>query len=385
MPRRKKLPKIPDYTGIPSDESKLIVQKSNPLQTLSETEMTLVEFKLLDAYLSKIDSHDEEKRYVRFEKGELERILGVSRILKDDLTKRLKNLFQVVTIKDSHKRNGFTMIALFEKAEAFQDEDGLWQVDLACTPSAMEYVFNVEVMGYLPYMLKNIIELTSRYSYILYLYLERNRYRKSWTIGIKELKEMLHCTADTYSEYKRFNDLVLKKCHKELNEKTSLHFSYEPTDRKGRKYTKIRFTLETQADGLPVNFPPPEQLSLNDLEHYAPPISDRSEYDDDQLLEYYGSERLAILASGCDYEFTREQMEQISRVLVRINIPRDRETNDLTFGREFYLREKYAALNAEAEKKSRKGEKPIRDRFKYFLRMLEEDTFQPAAYTDTEE
>ena len=45
--------------GIPADENKLIVQKSNPLQSLSETGMSLVEFKILDAYLSRINSYDE--------------------------------------------------------------------------------------------------------------------------------------------------------------------------------------------------------------------------------------------------------------------------------------------------------------------------------------
>ena len=167
MPRRKRLPKIPDFTGIPSNECKLVVQKSNPLKTLSETGMSLVEFKILDAYLSRIDSHNPDKRFVRFEKGELEKILGVKRILKDDLDSRLDGLFKTVTIRDKHKDRGFTKIGLFERAEAKQDDEGLWQVDLVCTPSAMEYIFNIEVMGYLPYMLKNIFELTSRYSYVL--------------------------------------------------------------------------------------------------------------------------------------------------------------------------------------------------------------------------
>ena len=191
MPKRKKLPDLPDYIGLPKDYSKLVVQKSNPLQTLSETEMSLVEFKILDAYLSRIDSHNEEKRYVRFEKGELERILGVTKINKSDLEKRLKNLFQTITIKDESKQKGFTIIALFEKAEAVQDSDGLWQVDLACTESALEYIFNIENIGYLRYRLKNIVDLTSRYSYILYLYLENNRFRKSWKVSLDELKKLI--------------------------------------------------------------------------------------------------------------------------------------------------------------------------------------------------
>ena len=116
-------------------------------------------------------------------KGELEKILGVDRIREEDLRDRLNNLFQVVTIKDQNKSKGFTVIALFEKAEAYQDENGLWQVDLACTESAREYIFNIENIGYLRYRLKNIIDLTSRYSYVLYLYLENNRFRRSWQVS----------------------------------------------------------------------------------------------------------------------------------------------------------------------------------------------------------
>ena len=53
----------------------------------------------------------------------------------------------------------------------------------------------------------------------------------------------------------------------------------------------------------------------------------------------------------------------------------------MEWGRVFYLQEKYTALNAEDSKKKKNGDPPIQNRFKYFLRMLEEDTFHPAAYT----
>jgi len=375
MPKRKTMPKIPDYTGLPHDDCKLVVQKSNPLKTLSETGMSLVEFKILDAYLSRIDSHNPDKRFVRFEKGELERILGVTRILKEDLEARLDGLGRFITIRDKHKDKGFTKIALFEKAIAIQNDDGLWQVDLVCTPSAMEYIFNIEVMGYLPYMLKNIIELTSRYSYVLYIYLESRRkspMSNSWKIGIEELKQMLRCTSETYNSYYRFNDLILKKCHKEIMEKTDLQFSYQPTDKRGRKYTNLQFTIEIQdhIDG---------QLSFDELST-VPQLSDQNDDNIEKWVQIYGSERLATLADGCRYEFNKPQMEQISSVLNRINIPADSLTNDITWGKRAYLREKYYALNAEAAKKEIKGDAPIKNRFKYFLKMLEDDTFQPAAY-----
>lgn len=349
MPKRTTLPQ---FTG----NCKFLVQKSNPLQSLSETKMTLAEFKILDAYLSKIDSHKPEERSVTFDKGELESLLGVTQIKNKDLSNRIDNLFKVVTIQDPDKPNKFTKIALFSCAECTQGDDGLWTIKLACSPEAMEYIFNIESIGYLRYRLKNVVNLTSRYSYILYLYLESNRFRGSWTMSLDDLKKMLCCTADTYSEYKRFNDLVLKKCQKELSKKTDIDFDYVAL-RRGRKVSGIQFIIKT-----------PQNATDSPVE---PLFEERDEFD---WAITYGSERLATLAEGCNYEFNKAEMEQIARVLVRINIPCDQATKSELYGKQFYLREKYAALNVIMCKK------PIKNRFKYFLKMLESDAYQPISY-----
>ena len=299
MPARTKLPKIPDYTLIPKDKDKLVVQKSNPLQTLSETNLSLSQLKILDAYLSRINSHDATKRYVRFEKGELEKILGVDRIREEDLRDRLNNLFQTVTIKDPNKRKGFTMIALFEKAEAYQDENSLWQVDLACTESALEYIFNIENIGYLRYRLKNIIDLTSRYSYVLYLYLENNRFRKSWTVSLTDLKQILNCHAERYRSFKYFNAEILKKCRQELEKKTNLKFSYTPTEKKGRYYTAIQFDIETLEEKTIT-----EQSFDRDYH--------KKEID-------YGGELANLLGyAACENEFTPEQIRVIQDLVIKV-------------------------------------------------------------------
>lgn len=351
MPKRTTLPQF-------SGDCKFLVQKSNPLQSLSETKMTLAEFKILDAYLSKIDSHNPEERCVTFDKGELESLLGVTQIKNKDLSNRIDNLFKVVTIQDPYKPNKFTKIALFSCAECTQGDDGLWTIKLACSPEAMEYIFNIESIGYLRYRLKNVVNLTSRYSYILYLYLESNRFRGSWTIPLDDLKKMLCCTADTYSEYKRFSTMVLKKCQKELSKKTDIDFDYVAL-RRGRKVTSVQFILKT-----------PQDATDSPVE---PLFDDPGEFD---WADFYGSERLATLAEGCNYEFNKAEMEQIARVLVRINIPCDRTTKSELFGKQFYLREKYAALNVIMCKK------PIKNRFKYFLKMLDSDAYQPASYNE---
>ena len=353
MPKRNKLPIVPDYIGLPKDYAQLLVQKSQPLQTLSETDMTLTEFKILDAYLSRIDSHNSDKRYVRFERGELEKILNVVRITKDDLSQRLDNLFQVVTIKDENKEKGFTKISLFEKAEAQQDENGLWQVDLACTESALEYIFNIENIGYLRYRLKNIIDLTSRYSYILYLYLENNRFRKSWTISLKDLRKILNCNAERYESFKYFNAEVLKKSQRELESKTNLRFSFEPTEKKGRCYTAVKFTIGTLADGTSND----DEQTLDSNEAYKAYF--RLGHGESNIE--YGGELANFLGKvACENEFTPQQIRVIQDLVVKIVGHDQLECCD-------YLIHKMHLLDYHKAK----------NRYSYLIRMLNNDLKNP--------
>ncbi len=347
MPRRRNLLQMTTHDGMSQKAESMLVQKSNPLQSLSETKMTLPEFKILDAYLSRIDSRKPEQRNVRFEKGELEKLLGIDKINKSDLEKRIDNLFQTVTIRDPNKPKGFTKIGLFARADCNQDENGQWQVNLACSAEAMEYVFNIENIGYLKYRLKNVVDLTSRYSYILYLYLENNRYRKSWKITLDELKALLRCSAERYEQYKFFNSEILKKCHRELNEKTSLSYSYKPI-RNGRKVTHLEFDVDTF-------------LSIDEPESKEIP---------GQLGIYSKTDRIELWSEACDNEFTEAEMKQLSEVLVLI--PSDKFSpyavcGDIDLQRYHYLAEKYASMKRVNEKK------PIRNCFSYMLAILKKD------------
>lgn len=299
MPQRKKLPSIPDYKGIGKTPKDLLIQKTNPLLSLSETKLTLAEFKILDAYLARIDSHVPEKRFIRLEKGEIEKLLDVSQIKPRDLEKRIDNLFQTVTIRDENQSKGFCKIALFEKATCYQDDDGLWQIDLGASLSAMEYIFNPERLGYLRYNLRNVIKLTSRYSYVLFLYLEQNRHMHlSWEVTIDELKSLLCCTADTYTQFYRFNDLVLKKCFEELNEKTDCKFTYEPV-KKGRTVKAVHFTLEPLAKKKDKDIQ--GQLSIDDFPEIMPSLFCDSKERRDNICMGFESEEFA--------GFTDEQLK----------------------------------------------------------------------------
>lgn len=352
MPKRKKLPVVPDYVGL-GDIEKLTVQKSTPLQSLTQTDLTLPELKLLDVYLSRIDSHDPEKRTVHIEKGELERVLGVTRILKDDLDTRLRHLFQIVEVKDETKRKGFKLVSLFEEADAEPDENGLWTITLTCTSSAREYVFNIENLGYLRYRLRNIVELKSRYSYILFMYLENNRdFRKSWEVSLNELKERLGCTSTTtYNKFKYFNDLILKKCHQEINEKTDCKFDYEPVKR-GRVIVAIRFTIKTL-----------KQLAVEDVAN-LPEVQNAPE--NRPLWE-------SVLK---EWKLSQEKLDELAALLDTIpksKLPEAEDTEQSKY--------KYIALKA-AEIKRRSQEKRINNRFAYLKKMIDADIQKVQNATD---
>lgn len=340
-----------------------LVQKSKPLFSLWSSDLTLSEFKILDTYLSRIDSHKPEKRNVVFSKGELENLLGVKKLNQSVLDERLKHLMgYVVRVDNPRKRKGYALISLFEKAYCEKDEYGLWTVELECTQSAMEYFFNIEELGYLRYKIRSVTALRSLYSYILFTYLEYNRFRKSWTVSLDELKDILNCTGETYTEYKRFNDLVLKKCYKELTEKTDLRYTYEavgkddkPVKRRCKAYG-IRFTLETLSDNIlagssaPIANELPGQTSIFD------------ELDEDEQEVDYGSELANLLGgAACDDEFSPEEIRVIQDLVLSATCTRDHlEMCN-------YLIQKMHMMNAYNAKS------PIKNRFSYLKRMIEND------------
>ena len=351
MSRPKNLEPI---TGIGCNpEIQMTVQKSLPLFALWRSELTLAEFKILDSYLSRIDSRKPERRSVRFEKGELEQLLGVKQLKPIDIKERLKHLGTMVQVDDPTKTRSFRLVSLFEQAECEQDENGLWQVDLTCTATAMKYIFNIENIGYLRYKLRSIISLRSRYAYILYLYLEKNRFRKTWQVGVDELRQILRCDDDgTYKEFKRFNDLILKKCHKELHEKTECRFIYELI-KKGRSVAFIRFTVETlpvlESDNVP------GQISVAD-------------YKDDFVNFLSG----ACSSVGKECEFTRLEMEQIVELFR--SVPLYKLPQDTSTGTDSYELRSYRYLSICYAKMNRMSEKTlIKNRFAYFCKIIKDD------------
>jgi plasmid replication initiation protein len=335
------------------NEDKLTVQKSLPLSALWRSNLTLAEFKILDTYLSRINSHNPNKRVVVFEKGELEKLLGVKKINNKELEERLKHLMEnVVKIPDTDEKKGFRLISLFEEAVAEQDEYGLWQINLECTQKAMKYIFNIENLRYLRYKLRCITSITSRYTYIMFLYIEAkrssNQFMKSWEVPLEELKQILNCDKEEYAtEFKYFNRDILKKIQKELHEKTECRYEYEPI-KKGRSVVAIKFTLKA----LPTT-------SIENIDEKQITIEQwQAENQDRALWE-------EVVA---DFNFTREQINTLQEVLVCIpehKMPQSTACyDDCELRRYHYMRIKVAEMNNRPN---------IKRPFAYLLKMLKQD------------
>lgn len=346
MARKKKIEPI---ESLGKNTDKLLVQKSKPLFALWQSELTLAEFKILDTYLGRINSHDDEHRTVKFEKGELEELLGVKQLKPQVLDDRLKHLMTTVCIPDDESKKGFTRIALFEKAHAEQDDYGVWEAELTCTESAKQYIFNVEKLNYLRYKLKNIINIKSRYAYIMFLYIWENKYHGTWEVPLDELKRILNCDNEEYcKQFKVFNDRVLKRIHKEINEVTDIQYDYE-TIKRGRSVVAIKIIYKGMKKYL-------EDTDENQMtiEQWQEEMSRDRELWEDALK---------------DYGFTPEQLEELRTVLVCVpeyKLPEDSVTgtNDMQFRWYHYLQIKITEI---------KRRKNIKNTFAYLIKIMKKD------------
>lgn len=368
MPRHKIPLTPPVYNGGGKNIDNASVHKSRPVMALAD--YTLSELKILDLYLARIDSHKPEIRTVHFDKGELERCLNVGKINRKELDKRISRLFQKVSLPVMDVENETDDIVLFERIKSKRDKNTeLWEVDLTCTESAMKYIFNIDNIGYLKYRLKNVRDLSSLYSYYLYLFLLDNRFRFSPNshdhlkiISVQELKDILHCDAEAYSQYKRFNDLVLKRCQKEIEEKTDLRFTYEPDRSKGGKGRTVSYLkIEVAAD---------EQLTFDDIklpftvivDAPAPQLHDQNE--DEQETSTYKD--IDLYVEACDNEFTVAEIESLLMIILTMDVPPARE-GGIELARFHYLAEKYSIMKAYAAKSK------IKRRYNYLRKIILKD------------
>lgn len=240
----------------------------------------------------------------------------------------------------------YMQFVLFEQALYCKDDYGVPIVKLTCTSTARELFFCIDKFHYFKYALENVIHLTRKASYLLYVYIVANRYRKIWSISLDELRDsILDCkTQESYKVFKEFKRAVLDPAVKEINKKTDCSFDYE-TSKRGRSVAEIKFIYHSSN-------------KFSDID------TNQLTFDDDKQENNYTDERLSFLAEACNNEFTEEQMQVLYDILRKI------EPNSHGTARYDYLLKKYNELKYRV---SRSDLKPLRSRFAYLKKIIEAD------------
>ena len=325
------------------------VEKSDPLVLMRSVPFSLGELKILDTYISRINASDDTKRTVIFTKEEYAELMGLTCVDYRTLKSNTKGLLgKVVELEMPDKE--YLQFVLFEQARYHKDEYGKPIIELTCTPLANNLFFCIEKYHYFKYALENVINLTRKASYLLYLYILTNRYRSEWEIKLEELRDkVLDCKErSSYQAFKEFKRAVLDPAVKEVNQKTDCHFEYQAIKR-GRKVAKIKFIYHSIGHQI-------EET----VEALPSPISQQSLFDDVD----YGSELADLLGSAaCDDEFTPEQIRVIQDLVIRV-FPYSTDHMAMCD----YLIGKIHKMNLyDTDRKT------IKNRFSYLCKMIEKD------------
>lgn len=161
-----------------------------------------------------------------------------SRNVKRDLESIAKELtkFQVHLKTDSGSFGYVNIIDSF----IYDNETKL--AHLTFTQTAWRCFVNLGGNGFSIGALKIFMNSSSHYAFNLYLYLHGNHHRKTFTIDIEELSEILGL-APSYSLWGNLNSQILKPLRIEFAATSPIKFSYKPANKIGLKYTAIQFKV----------------------------------------------------------------------------------------------------------------------------------------------
>lgn len=228
----------------PMDENAM-VYKANCLSFFKEDVFTLPVLKLLDIAISRINAKNPDDNEFYVSKAEFEKATGISRLKPEAANKYAKALMQPITIKDP-KGQDFINISLFWKSMPVKDGSGRWYFRFVPTPDAWDYFFGIDKIGYMSYRLSNTAKLNSKYSFLLFNYLSKNTFRRSWYVEIGKLLKEIHCDTELYADFRNFRRKVLDLAISEINDKTDISVSYEKVVGEKNKTLGIQFTASAR-------------------------------------------------------------------------------------------------------------------------------------------
>ena len=330
-------------------KERMLVQKTSQLASLR---LPLRVCKLIDVYLARINSHEQEARRVTISKQDFESVLGVKRIRTEDLTQLLHTLNNEVIIH--HKNGDSASIKLFDEAFYTNGVGGLLDITLKCSDDAMRYIFNIDKDGYIKYYIDSVAAIKSQYTYRLYMYLLMNAFRQKWRVDVPKLREILDANEPHYAEFANFKKKVLSIAKAELKKIDDINFDVSPVKR-GRTVIALEFVVKAK------------ESCKNTVERPTKAVEATSNTEDNNEWKYpLWYEALQ------DMHLQECQMTEIRTILAYVpesKLPSCQLTAEVIECKQYdYVKMQYAEL------KSREKLFDIRNPYAYFVAMIKNDT-----------
>lgn len=368
-----------------------IIEKSNELNEIRSTKMSLQELRFFSIYLAKINARDISTRRVCFPLSDFQKIMEFGRLnIKQLQESTNKLLCKVVNIPNAD--GGYTGFTIFKRVRVFKDDSEKWCIEIDASDDALPLLFNLK-KNYFTYELWNALRLKSVNQLRMYELLKQHERLDRFEITVSELREYLFISPDQYSALKDFRIYVINSCQKALAKNTDICFTYERGKLGNRgKWLTIIFHIsknEKYADPLELqDFIDNQSASQSDCPSDERPqptqtgTNGQVDYEQSELADNFSNEYIAFLASACNYEFTEVQMNEIFVIISNMDfIEYEYKDNNLTlrdnirFSRLYYLREVYARLNVYAETHE------VRNRYALFKSFIlnDRDKFKQGA------
>ena len=364
-----------------------LVEKRNILNEIRKTNMTLQQLRFFSIYLSKINARDLSTRIVRFPLSDFQKIMGLGKMniqsFRNTVDSLLRNVIHIPT-----PTGGLVSFTLFQRCLLDKDEYGNWYVEINANDDALPLMFDFK-SHYFTYQLWNALQLKSATQIRIYELLKQYEYIGKREIEVSELRELLGIAPNEYPGFSNFKIRILDSCKKALAENTDICFTYErgKVGERG-KWLTIVFHIkknENYVDRLSlkdfIELQPEQQI----IEGVATEISEPNpelqpqkqqskpqqkqnfvdEEDDEEEESGWRNPHMGLYRASCDDEFSADETALLILSIDENQLPENQFGVPVAKAR--YLQRKYLELKYEAK------QKPIKNRFKYLLKMVEKD------------
>ncbi|MDE5763791.1 MAG: replication initiation protein [Ruminococcus sp.] len=353
------------------------IEKSNKLNEIRSTKMSLQELRFFSIYLSKINARDASTRRVRFPLSDFQKIMEIGRMNINHFKMTVNGLLCKVVHMPNDK-GGLSSFQIFKEVELFKDDSDSWVVEIDAHDKALPLLFNLK-KNYFTYELWNALRLKSVNQLRMYELLKQHERLGRFEIKVSELREFLYIPANSYTRFANFKIRILESCQEALSQNTDIFFSYECGKTGiGGKWLTIIFHISKNDNHR-------DPMELDEF-IYKQPQTEHDCVPDKQPKENgYSNEELSFLAEACKNEFTEVQMEEIFSIIVVMDSFIKQKyseacpVDDISVARYHYLLNAYSRLNTSASKTE------ISNRYAYFKKIILNDYVEYSLNSNSEE